>query len=116
MVPGDCITGWRALQVFLFGGFRYPRADVEAVLRAAGAKLLKRLPPAEDTLAALKDGSERWLEAEGHTIVLVDRKQGSPVPRPSPSWEGICVEIAWLMDTASNYTVQPLAPYLAELR
>ena len=120
MVEARCrllpwLTCWRCcLKAYLHGNFS-ARKDVEEVVRAAGAKLLTRLPPASETLAGIGDSSEIQLEAEPRTVVLVKAEPGETCRRPACGWEGTCVSQRWIMDSASTYTVQPFADYLVNI-
>lgn len=91
------------------------------MVQAAGAKVLGRLPPPEETLktlAAVEEG-DGTVSVDGKrlNVVLVEGTQGSRCERPKAvhgKWEGVCVVSSWLMDSASNFSVQSMAPYLAE--
>lgn len=95
-------------QIFLHGSFS--KGGTEEIVKYAGAKLLCRLPPEESTLLALEDNAD----APSRTVVLVEGAVGDSCKKPSPKWRGVCVVSTWLTDSAGNFVVKPLTPYLAK--
>lgn len=87
--------------------------NLEELLTAAGAKMLTRPPPSSSNNASAAVPQEA-LEAAPQSIVLIADPEDMPTFRPSNysnGWLGVCVNKDWLIDSASNYCVQPLKNY-----
>ena len=96
------------MQVYLHDPSKAAK-NLEELIAAAGAKLLTR-PPPDSGLA--KEAAGQTLEAEPQYIVLVADETGDKLFKAPTGWHGICVDKNWLIDSASNYCVQPFDSYL----
>ena len=83
--------------------------NLEELIAAAGAKLLTRRPPDSGSADNI---TQQSLEAEPHSIVLVAGEGSENSFKAPASWHGTCVDKNWLIDSASNYCVQPFDSYL----
>ena len=80
------------------------------LILAAGAKALSRPPPDVPAAASMTDHS---LEADPHAVIIVAGKEcNEQRPKTTRSWKGTCVNREWLIDSASNFCVQPFDRYL----
>lgn len=97
------------LQVYIYDPTKSEK-NLQQLLKAAGAKVLSRLPlQAANAPASVRS----HLEADPHSIVIVAGQGGDgSALRGPPGWTGICVKGDWLIDSASNYCVQPFQPYM----
>lgn len=77
------------------------------LVEAAGAKRLSRPPPSKTLMA----DTEQGLQTDPHTAVLVAGKPSENRFAPPHDWHGVCISRNWLIDSASNYCVQPFEPY-----
>ena len=97
------------MQVYLHDP-RKTAKNLEGLVAAGGAKLLTRPPP---NTGPAEEAAGQNLEAEPHSIVLVAGESGTDLFKPPAGWHGTCVHKNWLIDSASNYCVQPFDSYLA---
>lgn len=78
---------------------------------AAGARLLTR-PPANPGFEEEIGGPK--LEADPQSIVIVNARRGDEQTSAKPEGcKAVCVLADWLIDSASNYCVQPFGAYLS---
>lgn len=109
---GECkdhlLNSWAGLQIYLHDP-RKAGKSLKELIAAAGAKLLSRAPP---DAGVANEISGQSLEAEPHSIVLVADDGSADAFKPPVGWHGTCVDKNWLIDSASNYCVQPFDSYL----
>jgi hypothetical protein len=91
----------RGCEVFLAGAFSR-HAEVEALLRAAGARLLTRPPvPPPDAGQAARPGAQ--------ALALWEPGPGAAAPAAPPGVP--VVRLQWLWDSAGSFQVQPFEKY-----
>lgn len=94
------------MQIFLHKSVE-SRADIEAVVLASGAVLLKRLPPEEDCHLPTSDA-----KSLRPPIVLVEGCENQAKrPADLSGWSGTVFNIDWLRSTCSGFCIQDLHQY-----